>query len=421
MLPLGCRRGPRLGPAREAETPAEPAALALPSAPEEGAEQSTLAPLLGDGLSAAQRLQARALAEGLSLKELCGQVLMVSVDGKTGLSSWGASYLGELKPGAVLLFGFNIPPVAYELRLLNAAIAETAQHQGIRPFIAIDHEGGDVFRIKSGVTRLPSAKALGVYGPELAGLAGALSGAELKALGVTMNLAPVAEALHAGNAAFLGTRAWSALPLEAGFLAYRFIEGSQGAGIAAAAKHFPGNSDGDPHAALPVLEADMAELNERYLSSFIAALRAKPAAIMLSHALIPALDDQWPVSLSAKAIALLKRDMGFGGIVLSDDLVMAALGDAGGPAQAALSALEAGADMLMVSGAKEARSIRDALLAALSGGGMDEKRLRDAAYRIFLQKLRFSLDAPPPELSARDFEALVEENRAALGRATSGL
>jgi beta-N-acetylhexosaminidase len=380
-----------------------------------------LPPALGDGLSAADRIQARRLAEGLSEKELCGQVLMVSVDGKTGLSPWGEAFLGELKPGAVLLFGFNIPPAPYGLRGLNAAIAVAALQGGVRPFIAIDHEGGDVFRIKSGVTRLPSARALGAYGPDAAELAGALSGAELRALGVTMNLAPVAEALNAGNAAFLGSRAWSELPLEAGTLAYRFIAGSQGSGTAAAAKHFPGNGGGDPHAALPTLDISLDELKESYLASFIPALRARPAAVMLSHALIPALDAERPVSLSAKAIALLKRDLGFGGIVLSDDLVMAALGGSGGPAQAALSALEAGADMLMVSGAKEARSIRDGLLAALAEGSLDEARLRDAAYRIFLQKLRFALDEAVPALSAEDFEALVTANRAALSEGTSGL
>ncbi|HAE23446.1 MAG TPA: hypothetical protein DCG47_14170 [Spirochaetaceae bacterium] len=391
------------------------------SASAEPIDHYPLTPLLNDGQSVALRMKARQLAEGLSLKELCGQVLMVSVDGKTGLSSWGAAFLSEIKPGAVLLFGFNIPPEAFALRGLSAAIAETAQHKGIRPFIAIDHEGGDVFRIKSGVTRLPSAKSLGSYGPDLAGLAGALSGAELRALGVTMNLAPVAEALNARNVAFLGTRAWSEQPAEAGILAYRFIEGSQGSGTAAAAKHFPGNSDGDPHAALPVLELSMEELSEGFLASFIPALRAKPAAVMLSHALIPVLDADKPVSLSHKAIALLKSDLGFRGIVLSDDLVMAALGDAGGPARAALSALEAGADMLMVSGAKEARSIRDALLAALSEGSLDEARLRDAAYRIFLQKTRFALDEPMPDISAEDFEALVTGNRAALRRSTTGL
>ncbi len=396
---------------------AEPAAKSVA----DSAQRPSPTPYLGDGISVAQRIKARQLADGLSPKELCGQVLMVSVDGKTGLSPWGAAFLGELKPGAVLLFGFNIPTEPYGLRGLNAAIAEAALHGGVRPFIAIDHEGGDVFRIKAGVTRLPSARSLGAYGPDAAGIAGALSGAELRALGVTMNLAPVAEALNAGNAAFLGTRAWSELPLEAGTLAYRFIEGSQASGTAAAAKHFPGNGGGDPHAALPVLDLSIDELNASYLSSFIAALRARPAAVMLSHARIPALDAEWPVSLSAKAIALLKRDLGFGGITLSDDLVMAALGGSGGPAQAGLFALEAGADMLMVSGAKEARSIRDGLLAALAEGSIAEARLRDAAYRIFLQKLRFGLDASLPDISQRDFESLVLANRAALSAITTGL
>jgi beta-N-acetylhexosaminidase len=288
------------------------------------------------------------------------------------------------------------------------------------PFIAIDHEGGSVYRFKGGMTRLPSARTMGRAGLSAARVAGAAAGSELRAIGVTMNAAPVVEALTDGNRAFLQDRVWSDDSDSSGRLAAGFLEACQSRGAAAVAKHFPGNASTDPHRGLPVLSASKATLEAVYYAPFRVAIRAGVSAIMLSHVLVPALDPDVPVSVSPLAIAVLKEQLAFRGIVMTDDLQMAALSGIGGPEAAAVVALSAGADLLMVSGGRTALAVRTALLAALADGRITRARLEDAAARVLAQKLRYGLDAETPadrDLRLTDFEATVERNRLALSGA----
>jgi beta-N-acetylhexosaminidase len=308
-------------------------------------------------------------------EELVGQALMIGVDGSERLAEASASILRTIRPGAVLLFGYNISPELGTVAALTAAIrgavevaggaqatvgaqaTEGAQAAGgagaaaiaVPPLVAIDHEGGQVYRFKGGLTKLPSARAMGRAGLGAARVAGRAAGEELRALGIGMNMAPVAEASTADNLAFLGDRAWSDDPDRAGRLAAAFIRASQAEGTAAVAKHFPGNAEGDPHVGLPVLGVSRAVLEGSYVAPFRRAVQAGVSAVMLSHALVPALDPGRPASLSPSVIAYLKGELGFRGIVITDDLHMAALSGSGGPEGAALEALKAGVDLLMVS------------------------------------------------------------------------
>lgn len=364
---------------------------------------------------------ARAIAASMSDEELAGQVMIIGVEGSGELSNGSRSILRLVRPGAVILFGFNVSEDPRSVASLSADIRTAV---GVpSPFVAIDHEGGGVFRFKGGLTRLPSAAAMGRAGTSAATAAGAAAGSELRALGVTMNAAPVVEALTEANRAFLVDRAWSADPAASGILAAAFIEACQSSGAAAVAKHFPGNAAADPHRGLPVLAVPRAELEGAYLAPFRRAIGAGVAAIMLSHALVPAIDPDLPVSLSPRAIALLKDELGFRGIVLTDDLQMAALSGRGGVGEAAIAALSAGADMVMVSGGRTARDARAEVLAALADGRLARSRLEDAAARVIAQKLRFGLDAETEAERASRLESLaktVDGNRAALSGAMAG-
>ncbi|MBN1520512.1 MAG: glycoside hydrolase family 3 protein [Spirochaetales bacterium] len=358
---------------------------------------------------------ARAVVAGMDDDTLAGQVIMTGVGGRGRLDDANSRYLEELKPGAILLFRFNVPAKPLELRPFADQVASAAG--GLRAFVAIDHEGGDVFRFGAGVTRLPSAAVLGSGGPDAAEAAGRAAGTELAALGVTLNLAPVAEALDDHNRAFLGTRTFSTGPLESGSLAWAFLRACQDAGTAGALKHFPGNAGADPHHGLPVISATGAELKARYAVPFMAALRARPAAVVLSHAVVAGLDPETPATLSAPVILALKRVLGFDGIVLTDDLVMGALGGEGSVGATAVRALNAGADMLMVSGGRPALASRDAILGALADGTLSRARLEDAAFRVVREKLRFGSDSPIGTLDGASFQAMVARNRAALDAA----
>ncbi|OHD15708.1 MAG: hypothetical protein A2Y38_22795 [Spirochaetes bacterium GWB1_59_5] len=374
-------------------------------------------------LSSRFESRARSLAAAMSDEELVGQALIIGVEGVLKLSNGSRAVLELIQPGAVILFGFNVAQDPRQVALLAADIRAAASKEGgaaLPPFVAIDHEGGSVYRFKGGLTRLPAARTMGRAGLSAARLAGAAAGSELRAIGVTMNAAPVVEALTEGNRAFLQDRVWSDDPGNSGRLAAGFIEACQSSGAAAVAKHFPGNASADPHRGLPVLSATMATLEAVYYAPFRAAIRSGVSAIMLSHVLVPALDPALPVSVSALAILALKETLGFRGIVMTDDLQMAALSGLGGPDAAAVAALSAGADLLMVSGGRTALVVRAALLAALAEGRISRARLEDAAARVLAQKLRYGLDAETVDdrdLRLAGLEKAVERNRLALSGA----
>ena len=408
--------------------------LSLLACPGSGTDSGKTGPA-APGRHAEYERRARLIVSTMTDDELAGQVMMTGVDGVERLSAPSRARLLALKPGALLLFGYNLSSSPKSAASLAADIrsaaaiptgASAATIGVLPPFIAIDHEGGDVYRFKGGLTRLPAARRMGSgasTAEAVSAAAGVAAGTELRALGVTMNLAPVVEALTAANGAFLGDRAWSDEPARAATLAAIFIEACQEGGTAAVAKHFPGNAAADPHRGLPVLRISVAELERGYFVPFRKAIAAGVAAVMLSHAIVPAIDPDLPSSLSARAIGMLKGKLGFRGIVMTDDLVMAALAGRGGPGAMAVMALSAGADMLMVSGGKAVPEVRDALLAALAGGSLSRDRLKDAAARIVAQKLRFGLDTETDgdrDAALAALETTVARNGAALAGAFAG-
>ncbi|MFZ2634724.1 MAG: glycoside hydrolase family 3 N-terminal domain-containing protein [Rectinemataceae bacterium] len=383
------------------------AALSLACAPAGNTGLSSGVPHGADGgISARTRLLADSMAARMDLEALAGQVIMTGIgatdyraDASKLLSAYVAESLTDLKPGAVLLFGYNVPTEAYRLSELSSLLAETAGKgaSALSPLVAIDHEGGSVFRFKGGVTPLPAPASLGSGSIERIHLYGEASGTELRALGVTLVLAPVVELSTGKNEGFLGSRSYGTEAARVDAAALAFIRGLQSRGVAATAKHFPGNGAVDPHRGLPVLDLDENEYRKEILPRFASAIRGGAAAVMLSHAILPAIDPERNATLSPILIRdELKRRTGFDGVVITDDLYMAALSagageNAGSPASAAVAALAAGADMLMLSALGEAPKVRDAIAAAVRSGRLDSGRLRNAAARVIALKIRFGL------------------------------
>lgn len=351
--------------------------------------------------SVADRTLADTIVAAMPRPDRAGQVIMTGIgatsyDSARLVSARVSGILADLKPGAVLLFGYNIPGQASGLSALAAELGSIASSAGaIPPLVAVDHEGGTVFRFRDGVTKIPPAREMGTWPETRIQALAARSGAELRALGVTLVLAPVAEVLDAESAGFLGSRAFGADARTVGRSAAAFVRGMRYAGVAATAKHFPGNGSVDPHRGLPVLSTNERSYRAAVAPAFSAAIRAGAAAVMMSHAVAPNLDPEaLPATLSPDLIRRrLKRGLGFSGIVLTDDLYMAALGEsgAGNPADAAIDALSAGADMVMLSAAGQALAVRDALADAVASGRLAESRLSDAAARIVAWKIALGL------------------------------
>jgi beta-N-acetylhexosaminidase len=272
-----------------------------------------------------------------------------------------------------------------------AAVSSAAAAFGAAdPVLAIDEEGGDVTRIAyADGSPYPGNAALGaVDDVSLTQAVYRAIGRDLAALGINFNLAPCADVLGSADSPAVGTRSFGA---DTGLVSRHTaaaVAGLQGAGVAACAKHFPGHgrTGTDTHLALATIEGGLAELRLRDLPPFAAAIRAGIIAIMPSHLRVPELTGELPASVSAAAQrGLLRGELGFTGVIVSDALEMRATRDRFGVPGAAVLAVAAGTDLLCLgrdSDEAEYLAVRSALVDAVRDGTLAGARLEDAADRV---------------------------------------
>ena len=307
--------------------------------------------------------------------------------------------------GGVVLFARDIDGPE-QLAELTASLREE------RPdlLVAVDEEGGDVTRLEATEgSSFPGNLALGaVDDVELTRRVAAAIGGELAAVGVNFDLAPVADVIVDPANPIVGVRSFGSDPALVSRHVAAFVEGLQGVGVAACAKHFPGHGESvaDSHLELPSVETDRETLDARALPPFAAAVEAGVRAVMTAHVRFVALDDE-PATLSAELIGLLRSELGFDGLVLTDALEMRAISGTIGLEEGAVRALTAGADALCL-GADVSPDQVEAVRSAIARG-VPEERLRDAAGRV-AETAAWAL-SPKPH---RDREAGAEAARRAL-------
>ncbi len=247
--------------------------------------------------------------------------------------------------GGVLLFAENITGPG-QLRELAADLR--SQHPGV--LIAADEEGGIVTRAEARTgSSYPGNAALGAVGdPGLTRQVAASIGAMLASGGVNLDLAPVADlGCHPANP-IIGVRSFGADPARVAAHTAAFVTGVQSNLVAACVKHFPGHgrTDADSHLTLPVVGASLDELRAADLVPFLAAIEAGVRSVMTAHVVFPAVDDL-PATISRRFLTgLLRAELGFGGVIITDALGMAAISDGVGSAEGAVRSLAAGADLL---------------------------------------------------------------------------
>ncbi len=310
--------------------------------------------------------------------------------------------------GAVCLFGSNIVTPG-QVRGLTDAI-HAAHPDAV---VATDEEGGDVTRLhhRDG-SPSPSMAYLG-HRDDLALTreVAAGIGTELRAMGIDLNLAPVADVNANPRNPVIGVRSFGAnADLVARHVA-AYVHGLQSAGIGAVAKHFPGHGDTgtDSHLGLPTIAVDAATLAVRELPPFAAAVNARTVAVMTSHILVPAVDPDRPATFSVAVLGELRR-RGFTGVIVSDALDMAGASADSGIPEAAVRALAAGVDLLCL-GSESTPVLLDAvrrhILAAVAQGRLAPSRMLNAATRVRtmsseLSRLRGAAVDPPSEPVAVD-------------------
>jgi beta-N-acetylhexosaminidase len=336
--------------------------------------------------------EAAIIEKSLTTAEKSSLVLMTGIDGKASFSPALRSHYRDTVPGAILLFRHNIADSAQSVRffLSDCDFAFFELGSPFPALYAIDNEGGDVFRTAGITSRLPSAsKVAKCLSPDRAQDLYRASGAQLVNLGIGLNLAPVTETLTKDNEAFLGTRTYGDSPETVAQYASAAVSGFQSAGVSCAIKHFPGNGIGDPHRGLPCLDVSLKILKERYVEPFKKTLASKPAAVLVSHVIVSAVDPERPFCLSEKGVTgILRKSLRFDELVITDDVAMSALSKNGYTAEkAAVLALKAGCDMIMTS-APDIRKISSAIAREAERDPAFSKRLDEAAHRVVEMKVK---------------------------------
>ncbi len=284
--------------------------------------------------------------------------------------------------GGVLLFANNITGPA-QLRALTAAL----RAHNPEVLVAADEEGGTVTRVEARTgSSYPGNAALGAAGDTgLTRRVAASTGAMLAAGGVNLDLAPVADIDANPANPVIGVRSFGADPGLVAAHTAAFVAGLQSHLVAACAKHFPGHgrADADSHVTLPMVEASLRDLRETDLVPFRAAAEAGVRSVMTAHVAFPAIDTV-PATISRRFLSgLLREELGFGGVIITDALEMAAIGDSAASAEGAVRALAAGADLLCLPGQWAAQQqARDSLARAVRDGAVPARRVEESAARV---------------------------------------
>ncbi|MFC3041538.1 glycoside hydrolase family 3 N-terminal domain-containing protein [Virgibacillus xinjiangensis] len=360
--------------------------------------------------------------DNMTLNEKIGQMLMPD------FRTWNGQNVTEMLPeierivqkyhlGGVILFRENVVTTEQTAKLV-AAYQEASEKYGL--LMTIDQEGGVVTRLQSG-TDMPGNMALGATrSEELTEQVGRAIGEELQSLGINMNLAPVMDVNNNPDNPVIGVRSFGESPELVADLGISYTQGLQQAGVATTAKHFPGHGDTsvDSHLGLPEVPYDKERLSEVELYPFQKAMDAGIDAIMTAHVTFPNIDDtkvvsqkdgseiSLPATLSHKVLTgLMREEMGFDGVIITDALNMRAISDHFGSVDAVKRAVKAGTDIILMPVGLE--EVADGLREAVEDGEISEQRIEESVARILELKLNRGIlkEKDPASVEAKIAEA----------------
>jgi beta-N-acetylhexosaminidase len=329
-----------------------------------------------------------------------------------------ARALAEGRRGGAILFRRNIARDAGRetvdlaaVARLNASIRDATPTDS-PPIVAVDQEGGRVARLGAPALFVPSLRTLEHADATFVRRVAHAQGVELAALGFTMNFAPVLDVRVNAGDTVIGDRSFGTDPFRVAVLGAAYAAGLSAGGVDACGKHFPGHGDADvdSHVALPVVRKHRAELDELELVPFRAAARERVAAFMTAHILFPALDERQPATLShAIATGLLRDEIGFEGVLFSDDLEMGAVRGVASVGETALLAIQAGCDVLLVCSDEAAQ---EACVEAIDREALKSAWFHHRCEEALARSMRMRRARPPRPVTDRAaLDALVGGGR----------
>ena len=347
---------------------------------------------------------AKSLSSSMDNRLLVSQLIISGVDGRAALAPHMKTLFAEIPTGGVMLFSYNLNTSNDSIKtFINEIITAikdgtlNGTHNGISPFISVDHEGGGINRFLPGVTRLPAASSYWrIFQEE--GIDAALARIEadstktagdISALGFNVNFAPVAEYIIDDNRRFLFSRSYGPDPNFSAQAAAAFMKGMDKSGILSVIKHFPGVAGIDPHFHSSVLNLDLPSL-KKLVYPFEFLINSGARAVMTAHTLTPAVDKDKIATFSPVVMQnWLRGELGFKGLIISDDFNMQSIGKIS-IEEAAVQAVIAGIDLVLIW-PNNLKKTYNALLAALEDGRITRERLLEAVNRILYEKIRMGL------------------------------
>ncbi|WP_342580568.1 beta-N-acetylhexosaminidase [Ureibacillus sp. FSL W7-1570] len=330
----------------------------------------------------------------MSLEEKIGQMVFAGFSGEQ-TNEHIKQLVVERKIGGIIFLKENlkssrqITPLLNEVKNLNSGNPYPL-------FLGIDQEGGSINRLPDEVAVLPSNHLIGLknnaaYAYDF----GRLLGKQLSAFGFNVDFAPVLDVNSNPNNPVIGNRAISNDPETVSNLGIQIMKGIQAENIISVIKHFPGHGDTsvDSHLALPVVNKSMNELKKMELLPFKNAIENGADAVMIAHILLPQIDQHYPASMSKTVITdLLRKNLGFDGVVITDDLTMKAITNQYSLEKAAISSVKAGSDIVLIAHHEEKiASVLNRLISAVERGEISEQQINESVIRILRLKEKYQL------------------------------
>ncbi|MNO19475.1 putative lipoprotein YbbD precursor [compost metagenome] len=336
----------------------------------------------------------------MSLEEKIGQMLLVGIDG-TVLDEQAKKMITEDKVGGIILYKNNIQDLKGMISLVNS-MKESNSGNPAPLFMSIDQEGGKVSRMPKEYVSFPSNGKVGTRNDaKAAEMMGKLLAREVLSAGFNMNFAPVLDINSNPDNPVIGDRSFGSSADLVSTLGIAEMKGMESEGVVPVVKHFPGHGDTsvDSHLDLPIVKKTAEELAELEWLPFQAAIKEGTEAVMVAHILFPQLDPDKPASISNKIIGgLLRGDMKYQGLVITDDLTMGAIMKNYDLATAAIDTVNAGSDILLIAhGYDNEKRVLESLLDHVKKGKIQETRIDESVYRILALKAKYNLsDEPVP-------------------------
>lgn len=330
----------------------------------------------------------------MSLEEKIGQLLIIGLEDKV-VNDTTRIMIEEYKVGGFIYFARNIESDIQLLNLTND-LKSLNENNPAPLFVSIDEEGGRVSRLPKEYKRLPESKTIGDFNdPQLSYEYGELLGLRLNTIGINLNFAPVLDINSNSNNPVIGNRSFGNTADVVSTNGIALLKGIESTGVIPTVKHFPGHGDTsiDSHINLPIVNKNLKELEDLELVPFKLAIEENVDMIMVAHILFPELDPIFPSTMSNKILTeLLRKDLGFDGIIISDDMTMGAVIENYTLDVAVLEFLKAGGDIALIChGQDNPIKVINFIKESINNGEITLEEIDEKVYRILSLKEKYKL------------------------------